>query len=549
MKYAILGLQAEATSDTIAPVKRQTKQIISLLCSALLLVSPVSAVAEPGADVVVPALPSAVIITEIQTGAAAAGDEFVEIFNVSDSAVDITGWQIRYANAGTETTTLLATVAGPDAQPVLLPAGGYYTFHVTSVPIAGAGQVYSASLAKTDKTVALFAADPTTCQMAVADAVAWALPIALATKGEGTPLDSTAANTKEKLLQRQQDASGAYIDTNNNSFDFVMTAAVAGVAVPAVASLATPGAGNQPVLPVGTVLPATGASSTFAPVAISGCVVEPPDTPDETEPPVTPPEGSPPSVTEPPAGSDGPDSDADPQPSIPAANLGLKSPFLSEFLPNPAKPQTDKEDEFIELYNPNNQAFDLSGYSLEVGLKTIRRYTIPSGTKINPQSFRAFFSADTKLALSNSGSVVALVDPFGKVLVLSQAYASAKDGQAWVLANGKWQWTTKPTPNGLNVVSAPAAKTSAKVKTARSSRSAGAASGSDSSDSSATTQNLETFGTASTTPLHPGVLALITLSALLYGAYEYRHDVANRLYQFRTNRAARREARKSTAGR
>lgn len=504
-----------------------------MLCSALLLISPVSAVAETGADAdaEAPVLPSDVIISEVQTGAAAAGDEFVEIFNASQEEVDITGWQIRYANAGNETTTLLATAAGPDGQPVLLPPGGYYAFYTASVTITGNGQVYSASLAKTDKTVALFEADLPTCQLIAADAVAWALPTAGATKGEGQPLDSTAINTKEKLLRRFQDAAGNYVDTNNNAFDFV-------ISEPGV--LATPGAGGHPVLAEGTVLPEVGAGSAFAPVAIPDCVVEP----GETEPPVTPPGESPPSVTEPPQGTGG----SGPQPSVPAANIGLKPPLLSEFLPNPAKPQTDKNDEFIELYNSNDKTFDLSGYVLEVGLKTKRRHTIAAGTKIKPKSFLALFSADTKLALSNGGSMVALVDPLGRVLAVSQPYASAKDGQAWVLANGKWQWTTKPTPNALNVVSAPAVK-SAKTKAASSTRPSNAAGGTQSGGSGEEARELEAFGAAQSAPLHPGVLALITLSALLYGAYEYRNDMANRIYQFRSNRAARREARKSAKGR
>ncbi len=514
-------------------MKRRNKQIISWLCSALLLAAPVSAVAGPGveSEVETPVLPSAVIISEVQTGAAAAGDEFVEIVNVSDAAVDITGWQVRYANAGNETTTSLATVAGPDAQPLVLQPGEYYTFHTSSVTINGNGQVYSAGLAKTDKTVALFETDTETCQMIVADAVAWALPTAAATKGEDQPLDPTGVNTKEKLLRRQQEFAGSYIDTNDNSFDFVISEP---------GSLATPGAANQSVLPEGTVLPEAGVGSVFAPIAIADCVVDP----DETEPPVTPPEESPPSVTEPPEGSE----DPAPGPPIPAANIGLKSPLLSEFLPNPAPPQTDKDDEFIELYNSNDKTFDLSGYALEVGLKTKRRHTIAAGTKIKPKSFLALFSADTNLALSNSGSVVSLVDPLGRVLATSQAYASAKDGQSWVLSAGKWQWTTKPTPNALNVVSAPAVK-SAKTKAASTSRSSGGSNSSQNGGAEEETQNLEAFGAAQSTPLHPGVLALITLSALIYGTYEYRHDMANRIYQFRANRAARREARKGAEGR
>lgn len=490
------------------------------------------------------------MITEIQTGAAAAGDEFIEVYNPTDSPVDITGWQLRYANAGAETTTLLATVAAADSQPVELAPGSYYVVHTASIPLTGLGQTYTAGLAKTDKTAALFALDSAACQMTVADAVAWAVPSASATKGEGQAVDSTATSTKEKLLTRRRDPAGQYVDTNNNGFDFAVSAASAGGQVPPVTDLATPGADNQMVLPPDTVMPSAGPGSSLPAIAITDCVVPDPtvDPGTDPDPLPPPPDESPPSVTEPP--------DPDPQagaptPSIPAGNIGLKSPLLSEFLPNPASPQTDKDDEFIELYNPNDAYFDLSGYVLEIGLLTKKHYVIPSGTGLAPRSFLALFSADTNISLSNSGSQVSLSDPLGQPLAVSYAYGTAKDGQSWVLAGGKWQWTTKPTPNALNVVAAPQVKTASTSK-AKASTGGKTATSPGRPASPAAGDDLRQAATVAATgsaPVHPGVLALIGVSALLYGAYEYRHDVANKLYQFRSNRAARRAARQSAEGR
>lgn len=529
--------------------RRRTPALLTTaVCSLSLLVSPLSAVAE--GEIGVP-VAEPVIIAEIQTGAAAAGDEFIEIYNTSDSAVDITGWQLRYANAGTETTTVLATVTSPDEQPVELSANSYYTFRTSDVVAPGAGQTYSAGLAKTDKTVALFAADSETCQLAVVDAVAWAVPAAAATKGEAAAIDSTATSTKEKLLRRLRDSAGRYIDTNNNSFDFVMSASAAGGQVPAITDLATPGADNQPLLLDGAVLPVVGPGSSFPPAAMNDCVV-PPDPTEEpgADPDPLPPvvDDSPPSVTEP---SDPVPPGGAPQPVIPAANIGLKTPLLSEFLPNPASPQTDKDDEFIELYNPNNTGFDLSGYVLEIGLQTKKRYTIPQDTSLPAHSFLALFSADTGVALSNSGSQVALFDPLGQPLVVSEAYGTAKDGQSWVLASGRWQWTTKPTPNALNVVAAPQVKTASakKTKVAAAAKTKGSSAQAGGTDPGDDVQQAAAVAASASTPLHPGVLALIGASALLYGAYEYRHDVANKLYQLRSNRAARRAARQSAQGR
>ena len=65
----------------------------------------------------------------------------------------------------------------------------------------------------------------------------------------------------------------------------------------------------------------------------------------------------------------------------------------------------------------------------------------------------------------------------------------------------------------------------------------------------ATKTQLSTVSTTARNPVHTGVLAAIGVFALLYGAYEYRHDMANKIHQFRGNRAARRAARQAAARR
>lgn len=152
-----------------------------------------------------------------------------------------------------------------------------------------------------------------------------------------------------------------------------------------------------------------------------------------------------------------------------SANGGLKAPVINELLPNPAEPQTDSEDEFIEIYNSNDVAFDLNGYKLQTGITSLRSYTFPAGTMLPAKSFTAFYSADTNLSLSNSGSQAKLLDPSGNVVSQSDSYSSAAEGQSWALANGKWNWTKTVTPNQTNVINSPstASVTSNSKKTAR----------------------------------------------------------------------------------
>jgi len=227
-------------------------------------------------------------------------------------------------------------------------------------------------------------------------------------------------------------------------------------------------------------------------------------------------------------------------PVIPATDAGLSPPQITELLPNPAGTGTDGTDEFIELYNPNDHPFDLSGFILQAGLTTKHKYTFPVGTNLPAKSFRAFYSADTRLSLSNTSGEADLLDPFGTVLSSTDPYGSAKDGRAWALAKGTWYWTVKPTPGAANVINQ---ATATSIKTTTAKKAAAAVKG-------ATTTAASLQGGATTTadaadapaPLHPFLLAGVAALAVGYGVYEYRHDLGNRIHQFRANRAARRKA-------
>lgn len=516
---------------------------LSGLCALVLLGSPLGAWANE-ADPPLPEQPelaAGIVISEIQTGATARTDEFIELFNATDEPVDLTGWQLRYITASETSTktvedpSLVITLLPPivESEPVAVPAKGYFLLHsgAVALPADVVGQSYGGMLPATGGSLVLVRPENLTCELVVEDAVAWGMTTHLF--GEGKALVPGVSSAKDRLLKRFVDPVGDYIDWNDNAKDFMSTEATD------LLNPSSPGVAGSPLLPTAP-LPGSGSTSQQYPdhFANADCTV--PDPPDD---PVTDPPDSPPSVG---IG----DGDDDPVPTIPSGNIGLKPPTLSELLPNPAPPQTDADDEFVELYNPNDHRFELSGYMLEVGLTTKRRFTFPSGTFIEPKTFKAFFSADTRLALSNSGSQVALVDPLGRVLLRTDPYSTAKDGQAWLFANGVWQWTTRPTPNALNVVSKPAVKAAKTTKIGQTSvKSASTTSRKTAPEKAEDVAQSAAVATTTFRPLHPGVLALVGVSAVLYGAYEYRHDVANRIYQFRANRAARAAARQSAKGR
>ena len=128
--------------------------------------------------------------------------------------------------------------------------------------------------------------------------------------------------------------------------------------------------------------------------------------------------------------------------------------MITELLPNPASPQTDAADEFIEIYNPNSKAFDLKGYGLEVGTTTLRKFTFTDSIVVPAMSYMAFYSADTHLSLSNSGGQARFQGLDGALVSESSTYETADGNAAWALADGVWKWSMTPTSGLFNTITA-----------------------------------------------------------------------------------------------
>jgi hypothetical protein len=534
----------QATFHTIRVVKKYIYILASFISAAVLLGSPIMV----RAATVAPSL-SPLLITEVQMGSAtSASEEFIELLNTTTASIDLSAhaWQLQVASSSaTDWSSPLRTVT---LTGVVQP-GRYY---IAASTYSSAGQTvqylpdsasmsFRAGLAATAGHVRLvYAANQTqpdgTCASTstVADEVEWT--IAKSNSSTTASLDgrqpfaqakSSGAAAGSSLQRLSLASTGSYIDTDNDMADF------------GISTSPSPDAGN-------TVTSETsGVPQPSVPLPEDGCSIAPAGS------------GS---------GDDdgtGDDDSGDPNDTDPAPNSGLLAPQLSEVLPNPAAPQTDEADEFIEIYNPNDTAFDLGGYMLTVGTATTHSYTFPDGTVLAAGAFTSFYSADTGLSLSNSGGQVQLIDPNDTVLCKSDAYGTAKEGQSWAFIDGTWQWTTVPTPNAANVaVSAPAAAVKAattKTPAAKKATTAKAATAKAKTTAAkkpkkaaAKTTKTSTFAANaadSKSPLHPAILATVVLLAVLYGAYEYRQDMANYVRRFRDNRAHRRKNRPSLARR
>jgi hypothetical protein len=128
-------------------------------------------------------------------------------------------------------------------------------------------------------------------------------------------------------------------------------------------------------------------------------------------------------------------------------NPALDEPVISEIYPNPPQsPETGYE--FIELYNPNDAAISLNGYSLRLKGKT---GTLALSGEIPAKSYKAFI---TPFSLTNSGATVQLYSPVTtavpEIIIEEVAYTEvANDAQSWSRYDDMWKLATA-SANSVN---------------------------------------------------------------------------------------------------
>lgn len=527
-----------------------------VFASLILLASVITQAAPVGAERV---STTRVLINEIQTELDDANQEFVELVNVSTDDIDLSGWTLQYRAATGTTWTEKAVLSG-----ILYPKGTIvvasqaYLADTASFFWSQAGGV----LAATGGNIRLMPAN----SIAPEDAVAWGTGV----YGEAI---AAAKAPKGSSLQRKL-MQGVPQDTDDNSIDFETVP-------PSPTKLnVAPVDSSDPSTDPGTVPDTTESDPNATP--------ENPDTiPDPAE--TTTPDGNTDtdpggeSTVEPPAqdpsaegtGTSGqeqnstPLPDATPAPEVPAPALLLPL-VINELMIDPASPQTDADDEWVELYNPNSSQFPLDGYRVQTGSTFSHSYTF-SGGVVEPYGYVTVYSGASNISLSNSSGAARIMSPEGLVDGQIVLYEESEEGNTYAMQqNGEWLWTTTPTPNGENVFTikqelipplatkTTAPKTSTKtvpktvapkvttVKTAT--ESTKKATSSSSKTTKSTTSQSATVPPTSlseSTPSHPAALAGFGLLAVGYALYEYREDITNKVRIARRYLEARRIRRAS----
>lgn len=429
-------------------------------------------------------VPQTLLFGELQTGSAtSASEEFIELVNTGEDDVDVTGWRVEYFSASA------ANFDNPSRTIVMsgmVAAGKQLLLASNEYLVDEANVHFSATLAKAGGHIRLVSPDQTdTNLLNVHDLVGW---------GTATMPETFAATPPSEgvSLQRKVDTNAKFIDTNDNSQDFAINTAP------------TPQGDDQPIPPPDP---------------------NPLPNPQPTE--------------------DSEDQTPADDQEVPGGDfLPIK---LSELFPNPASPQTDAEHEYVELFNPNDEAVDLDGYQLQTGNTFSYNYVFENET-LAAGEYKAFLVTQTDTLLANSGGRARLLDPTGKVLD-ETAYETADDGEVWALIGDDWQWSTSPTPDAPNLLTQPQVQAKAIKEKSVKAKTTKAKSGKPSTKAKlasavvgATQRDVFKEPTAvQVQPLNTTVLAVVGALTVGYALYEYRQDMSNIVYRFKKHREYRRK--------
>ncbi len=484
---------------------------INILIAAIVLVSQLFMSIPVKADN--EAMLPKVVINELQTNGLGTGttdQEFVEIKNIGQASVDLSDWKLIYTpSSGSQASskTIVSFTSGTilDSDGVLVIAPSTYLTNITG-KIIYQGTTNNI-LAATSGSVSL-----NNSLGELVDIVGWG------TLGNITTLKETAlAHTPSggESIQRKL-VNSVTIDTNDNSFDFETL------------SIPTPGIIE---------------------------VEHPEEVPQETEDDIADAPEVP--LQQPSEETTVPDTTETEtvEPEVVPQESNVVSPtiLLNEIYIDPASPETDSNDEWIELYNPNNNEIDIAGYSIYSGTNNNYKYVFTTGSKISAHGYLVVTSGESPLAFSNSGGAARLFNDEAN-LIDETAYSGAIEGESWARDSGlSWVWTSTPTKADTNVIKLPlpaALKVAAKKAAKKSTKKTAAKKVTKVKAAKKTVKKVKNQKTnndfddvaliAAPTPLPWWALAVILTLALLYVGYEYRFEFTNSIYRLKKYRANRR---------
>lgn len=423
-----------------------------------------------------------VVISEIQTGSKTSSyEEFVELTNMTDQEIDLTGWRIEYASSSENSKWIKKVMLMGVIEP-----NGRYLVATKDYLVDKADASFSSGFSDSAGSIRLVKVETESLAEEEMDVVGWGSANYM--EGESAP-----ASEKGYSLKRKTEDDGKFVDTQNNKNDFFLSTSPS---------------------PSSDDLPVTDEEEKEQEIVISDIEAN--------------------------SGEEDYSSNQEDYEDI----------WITELMPDPVSPQTDADNEFIEIYNAGISSVDLYGYVLQTGLTYNHSYVLPT-MQLAPGQYIVLPSSQTKLSLSNSGGRSRIVGPSGKVIFETPAYDKAEPGQSFIrLENGSWEWTQSPTPsapNQLTVKLAETASTSSKSSSSsskkKSSKSSKPKVKKASSSKKVSKPKVESTSSSpannpsdtSSPKLNNKWVVALGASAILYGAYEYRDDVRNKFIKLRRN--------------
>lgn len=409
-----------------------------------------------------------ILISQIKVGNSTTS-RLVEIYNNSDSSVDISNWCLVYSSPSNATpyTKLGCFDASSDNVHIFIQPRSYALLASSQTGLLSDILLEAGLGTGTSGHVYLMNGDDNEV-----DRVGWGLAVN-AEGGSPVALGST------KVIERRlDDVSGLLIDTDNNNDDFVISVMRQEYqygALDEVIDVCLNQSGIQEEVPAGYLIDESG-NCAPPPVDLCGnidgmqstvpagyaldeygdCVPDVCSNLDGIQ--AVLPEGKE-------FGQSGECIDIDVCPSLTGIQAELPEGYkyqadgqcvldllpiiITELLPNPYG--TDAGNEFIELYNPGDTAIDLAFYRLEVGIGTVKQYAFPEGSSIGPKEYYVIYNGEMPFVLANAFGKVTLRSVDGQMIDDTPQYSDAKDDASWSLIDDVWQYTNRATPGGVNL--------------------------------------------------------------------------------------------------
>lgn len=403
--------------------------------------------------------PPLVVINELMWmgSSTSSADEWIELRNMSEATVDLSGWQITRRSSGVE--ALMLTIPGGKS----IPADGYFLManngptalfgtapNQKESPLAVTPDVVDASVSLLNSGLQL--------KLYAGAWDAGAPLVDTADDGSGNPLAGAHDSTKGVFASMERNL----VPGDGTVAASWHTAALSSGWDVGSIELGTPGSANTPMAPV-AVLSAPDTATVGETVSFDASESSDPEGRTITTTwdfgdgvlgsglQTTHRYASPGSVTVTLTVSNGTRTAtashvvtvgaavtaeaAAPPPSV--ADLAL-----SELQPSPSG------DEFIEVVNRGSANAALSGWVLSDG---VRRFTLPD-TSLAAGAVRAFTVSTSGIHLNDDGDTVTLLDPTGRVADGIE-YTKTRSGWSLIRSDSAWAWTNRPTPGAANLPS------------------------------------------------------------------------------------------------